>query len=164
MDYDTYISIIVNSSVDDWNVITCGIYGPSYKSKFEFNEVWDGVKGVLTEESHGVYAVYKKDISISLAFGITVNEDFKEDWTNSFPDSHASSHIVDLFFYNTLVERIEYVLVDGCRAKLPLPKSPKDLSVNRVEYEIVKLIDRMVSGEGNFEKYFNRAKLQIAED
>ncbi len=68
------------------------------------------------------------------------------------------------FFYNILIKRITYVVVDGGRAKLPLPKSAQDLSVDIVEYKIVKLIDRMVSGEGNFEKYFNIAKLQIAED
>ena len=166
MNYDEFINIIINSSVEDWNIISCWGYGsgPSYKSKLEFYEIWDGVKGVLKEDSHGMYAVYRGNIAISLAFGITVNEDFKEDWANSFPDPHASSHIVDLFFSNTLVERITYVVVDGGRAKLPIPKSVKDLHVNKVEHGIVKLIDSMESGVSNFTEYFNMAKLQIISD
>ncbi len=102
MNYDEYIDIVVNSSVEDWNVIGCGgMDGPSYKSKFEFYEVWNGIQVVLTEESHSAYAVYKKDIAISLAFGITIAEEFEENWVKeSFHDfdPHASLRIVDLFF------------------------------------------------------------------
>jgi len=94
-----------------------------------------------------------------MAFGLTVNDDFKEKWANSFPDPQASSHILDLFMSNTLVDRIVYVVVDGGRAKLPIPKSTTDLSVTQKEYELFKLIDGMESGHGNFDEYFNRVHL-----
>ena len=161
MNYDKFIDIIKNSNVEEWNVIGCWGYGagPSYKSKFEFYEMWDGKQSVLKEESHSMYAVYKPDINISLAFGLTVNENFKEKWANSFPDPQASSQFVDLFYANTLVERIVYVVVDGGRAKLPLPISIKNLKVNPNEYYIIRLIDNMESAKDNFEKYFKQAGL-----
>lgn len=163
MKYDEFINIVTNSTLDDWNIISCWGYGsgPSYKSKFEFYEIWDGEKGILKEDSHGMYAIYRPNLAISLAFGLTVNDDFKEDWANSFPDPHASSHIVDLFYSNTLVERITYVVVDGGRANLPIPKSIKELKVSEIEYNIIKLIDSMESGVGNFDEYFNRANLIV---
>ena len=164
MEFEKLMSIIENSSVDEWNVITCWGFGsgPSYKSKFDFYEVRDGIKsGTLVEESHGMYACYRPDVSISLAFGLLINDDFKEEWANAFPDKSASSHYVDIFFNNNLVERISYVNVDGGRAKLPIPKSINDLSVKKREYLIIKLIDNFESSERNFESYFNRANLRL---
>ena len=161
MTYNDFINMVANSSIEDWNVIGCWGYGagPSYKNRFEFYEIYGDEKSVLKEESHGMYAVFKNNINISLAFGLTINENFKEEWANSFPDPQASSQFVDLFFANTLVERIAYVVVDGGRAKLPMPESINNLKVKPLEYKIIKLIDNMESENGNFERYFSEANL-----
>lgn len=58
-----------------------------------------------------------------MAWGLKVVEDFKEPWANKFPDAHASSAHVDVFYNNALVYRDIYVLGDGARCYLPLPKT-----------------------------------------
>lgn len=95
MDFDSFVGLIARSCPADWNVIVCWGYGsgPSYKSKFEYNDIVGGkVSGVLSEESHGMYACIKSNILVSLAFGLTANDDFREPWANGFPDPSASSH------------------------------------------------------------------------
>lgn len=67
-------------------------------------------------DAHGNVAIYMPDISITMAFGLTAVEDFKEDWAKRFPNSSASSSIVDLFYNGSLVYRDIFVNVDGGRA------------------------------------------------
>lgn len=166
MIYEDFINLIMNSTVAEWNIISCWGYGsgPSYKTKFEFYDVYNGKDAVLKEESHGMYAVYKPNISVSLAYGLTLNDDFKEKWANSFPDPQASSHYLDLFYINSFVDRIVYVSVDGGRAKLPIPKSVNDLTVKTEDYYLIKLIDAMEAEATNFDDYFRRASLELNDD
>lgn len=164
MTYDEVINIVANSSLDEWNIIACGGFGtgPSYKSKFVFYDIYNTTQqGVLIEESHWMYGCYKPNIYISIAFGITLNDDFREDWANEFPDASASSHCVDIFYNNSLVDRFTYVSVDGGRAKLPIPSSRNNLVVNRVDANIIRLIDQFNSQIGNFEEYLKRAGIRI---
>ncbi len=160
MDFNSFIQLIAKSTVTDWNVITCwgAGAGPSYKSRFEFNNLSAvSVPGFLKEESHSMYACFKDEISISLAFGLEENGCFIAPWTTNFCNSSASSKYLDLFFSGALVHRISYVGVDGGRAKLPIPLPSAPLSVDANESALIRLIDRFESLDGNYDDYFRRA-------
>ena len=164
------IKVISESNSDDWNEIGCWGYGagPSYKDKFLFNEVYDGSPNILTVDSHSDVSVYKKDLSITMAYGLTSNDDFIETWANQFPNSHASSKFIDIFYNNALVFRETYLVVDGGRCKLPIPSYNQEggLIVSRGYYNFIKFLEILSSGamsSTNFDSYFDRTKI-IIED
>ncbi len=126
MNFNDYMNAVLTSTDADWNVATCwgAGAGPSYRNKLDI-VTFSGDAGNwrLDVTSHSLTAALRSNLSITIAWGITANDDFKEDWANSFPDAHATSHYVDFFFNGALVYRALYLTVDGGRAKLPLPES-----------------------------------------
>ena len=94
-----YENLIVDTSENDWTKISCwgGGSGPSFLNKFD---VWTSGSGEfenLEIDSHSEYYSLKNDLLVSVACGIKHNDNFREDWANKFPDSHASSSFVDFF-------------------------------------------------------------------
>ena len=109
-------------------------------------------------------AAYKPDVSITLAWGLELNNNFREEWANKFHDPRASSHYVDIFFNNALVHREIYVIVDGGRAKLPLPNlKDGELQVPRGYHDLVKLLDKIDTYHSQYDGYFERANLKKIE-
>lgn len=88
MRLDELMNTIVRSDPSDWNHIACWGAGssPSYRDKFSFYEIYGGTKNVLHHEAHSSVAVYRPNVSITIAFGLRINDDFKEKWANEFPD------------------------------------------------------------------------------
>src|SRR5258706_10531254 len=112
------------------------------------------------------------DISITLAFGLEALADFKEEWANKFPDPHASSSYVDVFYNSALVYRDIYVSVDGGRAKLPLPNRKFDKSTDKVialevpkgRHDFIRLINSLGGAISQFDEYFARADFKIVDE
>ncbi|MBE7661232.1 hypothetical protein [Tenacibaculum finnmarkense] len=170
MTLNEILKIIAESNSDDWNEIGCWGYGsgPSYKDLFTFNEVYDGSPNILTADSHSTVSVYKKDLSITMAYGLKSNEDFKAEWANQFPDPNAHSDIIDIFYNNALVFRETYLVVDGGRCKLPIPSYTEDgeLYVAKGYYEFVKFLEILSSGASsskNFDSYFGQTGIKVID-
>ena len=170
MTLNELIQEILQSESSDWNEISCwgSFTGPSYKDKFEFYNVYEGEPNILHVDSHHSIAAYKKNLSITLAYGLTVNDEFEEDWANQFANPNASSHFIDLFFNNSLVLRETYLIVDGGRCKLPIPSygDDQELVVAQEYYNFIRLIQRLSSGDSsdqNFENYFERTGMKIID-
>jgi len=66
-----------------------------------------------------------------------------EEWTKKFPDPHASSLYVELWYNSTILKRSTYVLVDGARYMVPLPKPISEgkwkIKKNSIEYKIASI-------------------------
>jgi hypothetical protein len=161
-----YASAITNSTENDWNIITCWGFssGPSYLDR---SSVWTTGKGDLHNidiESHGMVAALKSNLSISIAWGMISNPEFKEDWANNFSDPSASSYIVDFFYNRSLIFRDIYVSVDGHRCKLPLPDRVFDKSTNQVirytvpndKFRFFEMLDKFEQ-VSEFSRYFEEA-------
>lgn len=160
------IDTVIDSSTDDWHKIVCwgANSGPSYHSRFTFYDTWEGQQGILSEDSHSNVAIYIPDVSITLGFGLKSLDNFQEPWANNFPDPHASSSYVDIFYNKTLVFRDLYVVVDGGRSYLPLPKRRDALEVPRRRHDFIRLVDSLSGAVSDFDDYFERAKFQIVDD
>ncbi len=170
MKLEELLTLILNSSEDDWNDIGCWGYGsgPSYKDKFTFYEIYEGESNILKVDSHSNVLVYKSNISITMAYGLVSNEDFVSPWANQFPDPKASSDFIDIFYNNALVFRETYLVVDGGRCKLPIPSynSKQELIVSRDYYNFIKLLQRITSGshsDDNFDYYFGQTGIKVVE-
>ena len=159
------MSIVCSSPPSDWNHISCwgASGGPSYRDHFVFYDTYKGNSNVRVGSSHSNVAAYIPDPSITLAFGLTRLDDFREPWVKNFPDEHATASFVDVYYYGALVFRTEYVTVDGGRTKLPLPKSRSDLRVPRAQVQFIQLLDNLTSSS-RFTEDFRRAGMSISDD
>lgn len=169
MNLNEYKSLILNTVDKDWTKIGCSGAGagPSYKNSMSVWNKGDGEFHNIEVESHYEILSLKKDLLISVARGITHNDDFVEEWANSFPDSHATSSFIDFFYSNQLIYRDIYVSVDGGRANLPLPSMKFDKSYNLIglevaseKYEFFKNINNDIS---EYERYLSMAKIEIVD-
>jgi hypothetical protein len=98
---------------------------------------------------------------VSIAYGLSCNDNFSEPWTNSFPDSKASSSYVDFFYSNQLVYRDLCVSVDGGRCYIPIPEiKEKSYVVSREKYQVFELLN---SSADNYEDYFKKTGIQIID-
>lgn len=142
MDFDTLISMIGDSPVDDWRRVD------------------------LTEtETNWIYCgVYLPNVAITLRWGETFQEPFEEEWAMGFGDSNAAGRLVDVLFNGALVFRSFYASVDGGRCLLPIPKSREELVVPKRYAGLIYLIHRMSGGvSSDFGDYMERAGIEIID-
>jgi hypothetical protein len=170
MTLDEYQRIIVATQIEDWTHISCwgAGAGPSFLNKFM---VW--TKGAheftnLDVDSHAEVLSLKKNLLVSVATGITHNDDFIEPWANKFPDPQATSAYVDFFYAGTLVFRDIFVAVDGGRCRLPLPRQHINQRTQKVERltvpepkSIFYLLLNEISGAHDYYHYLNQSGIEI---
>ena len=117
----------------------------------------------MTQVGHNVVAVYKHDVSITLAFGMEINADLVQDWANIFENPSASSHRADIFYNTALVFRTLYVSVDGGKGKLPFPRGRRELLVPKGYYYFIKLLDSISGYHSRYNDYFQRSDLRLTD-
>lgn len=168
MTLDEYKAKILAATYDDWTRISCwgAGAGPSFRDALSAWTKGGGEFHNLEIDSHSEVLSLKSDLLISVACGITHNDDFIEKWANSFPDKHASSSFVDFFYANQLVFRDIYVSVDGGRCRLPLP----DINLNCFESDVQSLsvsdekyrFFRILNGTSHeYDNYLARAGITV---
>ncbi len=172
MNLKEYQDQILDAEKEDWNRIACwgSGSGPSYFNKFVVWNTGGGEFSNIKVDSHDELISLKSDLSISVAWGISHNDDFKEKWANGFPDPHASSGYVDFFYYGQLVYRDIYVTVDGGRCQLPLPQMVFNRDTNDIEkltvakdkYHFFRLLNSLITTY-DYDSYFERAGLEIVD-
>ena len=171
MTLEEFKNIILNTEPEDWTNISCwgAGSGPSFRESFSVWTKGSGEFHNIEIESHSEILSLKLNLDISVACGITHNDDFIEDWANSFPDKKASSSFVDFFYCNQLVYRDIYVSIDGGRSRIPLPdiklndslEEIEKFTVPREKFEFYK----MLNGTGfDYEQYFKRTGIEIIEE
>jgi hypothetical protein len=173
MTFEEVIETITTSEPDEWWSEACwgANSGPSYHYQPEFWELIDGDTNVLKVNAHSNVAAYKLDVSITMAWGLKLLDNFKEEWANKFPDPSASSRYLDIFYNNALIFREVYVTVDCGRAKLPLPDRKWDekkekivaLNVPTRRCRLIKLVDSL-EYISQFDDYFKRAGFTVVDE
>lgn len=166
-----YFNQILDSDPSDWHAISCGgaYSGPSYRYALENLTTYSA--GIATTSivanSHNMVAAFTQNISITIAWGLTSNEEFQEDWANGFPDPHASSSHVDFFFHGALVCRQLYVTVDGGRVSLPVPErgENKELTVPAGYLKLVRLLNALEGPYADeYDEYLRRAQITVVNE
>jgi hypothetical protein len=115
--YDEIRKLITGSSPDDWALIE--VTGNVYLDRLE--QVSSGDRSWLEAESHVSLALYKADIGLRLAWGMTHTTGLAfEGW--DFPDRSIDREYLDGFWRGALVTRWPVLAVDGHRCYLPSPE------------------------------------------
>lgn len=117
MRYDEIRKLITGSSPDDWALVE--VTGNVYLDRVEA-----GVSGGnrwLDVDSHTYLAVYKDQVDLRLAWGMTADKELTFDgW--DFADRSIDRQFVDGFWCGALVTRWPVLSVDGYRCYLPSPQ------------------------------------------
>lgn len=135
MNLNTIRQTIIDSSREDWNKITCWGYGSGPIYHYGLSSEHSDDHGIQTEvRSHAVLAVLIEDVDISIAWGYDPDEslwnlhrggqrfDFS-DFLPTFPDEDVSRMYVDIFYRGQLVDRELFVVADGGRYYVPIPRT-----------------------------------------
>lgn len=153
------LQIIRESNKEDWNVI---------ESNTLLSHVTTDSDNRVYADYHTNRASYIPDVSIGLAWGLNCNLDFREEWANCHPDPHASSHFLDVFYNGMLVYRVVYVVIDGGRSYMPLPR--REINENHEtlgwyitseEYEFFKLFNSIQPFDTQYESYLRRSGIEV---
>ncbi len=121
--------------------------------------------GIISTDPE-LIAVNKRDVNLRLLInyldeGIQC-QDFSAKWANCHPDPHAIGYWCDTYYGASHVSRSVLVVVDGGRARLPLPRQ---LGVNGdltevllLDYRIAQIFDSL----GNLDGYMHTSGLSLA--
>lgn len=74
--------------------------------------------------------------------GDVLVSDFKEPWSETFPDPSAESFEVCVFYLTTLLLKVAFVHCDGFRYRIPLPKRSGNhftINSNSIEWKIAQI-------------------------
>lgn len=151
MRQEELISLIENSSPDDWDYYPC----------------WGANSGESYHEGHTHLAIFKPDICIHLSWGnpgrgMEDEPGYEEEWSKNLPDSKIRGYYIDFFYYNSLFYRIVGVSIDGGRCIIPQPRMEMDDKKEKVIYWIPKSsfkFFRMFNQfeiKRNFDRYIKR--------
>lgn len=87
--------------------------------------------------------LYHEDFpEFTIVHGEDIFEDFREPWSEKFPNSAASSFYVELRYGTTILRKYVFVVCDGGRYQFPLPDRNGDrfqVNVNSMAWRIAKL-------------------------
>jgi hypothetical protein len=128
----------------------------------EINQlVWNTpVNEWLVNEDDGIYTC-ARDLIVRLVVEKDCIDDshkFNERWVTTLPDPNAYKRSVDLYYGASWVQRFIFVLVDGCRASIPLPTHGTPMTVTAFEAKVGQIINRPNS---QFDDYIDRLDIQI---
>lgn len=133
VDLHTIRRAIIDSRPERWNHIICwgAGSGPVYHYGFSSEERDDRVETEV--RSHSNTAVLMDDVDISVAWGYDPDESLwdqghrqKFDFSHFLPllaDDSIRRMYVDLFYRGALVDRKLYIVVDGGRYYVPIPRT-----------------------------------------
>jgi hypothetical protein len=109
---------------------------------------------------------YRRNLSITMAFGLIHEKEFRAPWTSSFPDRRASLRHLDLFFNSALVFREPFALVDGDQCVLPVPNPgpTEPYDVPRMKRDVARLVHQINNPMRDFDDYFAYAKMRIIDE
>lgn len=155
MDFPTYIEVVSRSAPADWNVEE----GPLFLAHT------GGAPGARTS-SHSFMMAYRKNLSITMAFGLLHLEDLREPWTAVFPEKRASLRYLDCFFNAALVFRETFAVVDGDQCVLPVPNPgpTEPYEVPRRKSDVARLVHQITNPMRDFDDYFAYAKMRVIDE
>jgi hypothetical protein len=79
-------------------------------------------------------------------------ENPKFEWAD-FPDPEIRTCIADIFWRGALVDRVDYIIVDGHRCNLPIGGGHQGLEITKYDYTIARILDHLESGD-RFDQYY----------
>jgi hypothetical protein len=160
--YDEIRNLIISSSANNWAVIVEGSVYPGHPEEVISGET----------KGHAYLAVYKADVNLRLAWGMTAGTDthlaFK---TGDFADPSIERQLVDGFWRGALVTRSSVLSADGHRRYLPIPEFTFSArvadppTVKTSEVALARLLNRLAGRDArDLDARLERAEVVVVPD
>lgn len=149
MDFETYIDVIARSAPADWNVLEGAVVLPT-----------------PGQGAHTHSMAYRRDLSITLAYGMPSTTAVRADFAGLFPNPRASMRYLDFFYNSALVFREELISVDGEQGILPVPNPgpTAPYEAPRRKCAVTRLIHQLTNPMRDFDDYLSFVKLKPIDE
>jgi hypothetical protein len=150
MDFESYIDTIARSAPADWNVEDGPLFFPP------------GPQG----ERHAFVMAFRRDLSITMAYGMPAKAAVRADFAARFPNPQASMRYLDFFYNNALVFRDVLISVDGEQGILPVPNPgpTAPYEAPRRKCTVAQLIHQLTNPMRDFEDYLSFVKMKPIDE
>lgn len=164
MTLDELQTLIADSTPRDWSRIKK--LGPTYRDRFgSWSSPAHGTSGV-THDSHTEVAVYRPDIDLTVAYGMPESQhdrDLSFEWSKNFPDSQIREiSIADFFWRGSLVDRVNFVYVDGGRGIVPLGAGHQGLRITQYDLAVARLLSGITDYQ-EFDRYYSSVPYELQD-
>lgn len=163
MTFDELRSLIASSHPRDWQRIRA--MGPTYRDRFG-SWTGPGDQSGIDHDSHNELAVYRPDIDLTIAYGMPESRhdrDLKFEWSENFPDSKIREiSIADIFWRGSLVDRVNFVYVDGGRGIVPLGGGHQGLEITQYDLAVARLLSG-ISEYRQWDRYFGAVPYEFQD-
>lgn len=138
----------------------------TYRDRFgSWSSPADNTSGI-DQDSHSEVAVYRPDIDLTVAYGMPNSQHehkLKFEWSDNFPDSEIREiSIADFFWRGSLVDRVNYVYVDGGRGILPLGGGHQGLRITQYGLAVARLLSG-VAEYCEFDRYYSSVPYELQD-
>jgi hypothetical protein len=132
MTYDALIQLLIGSYYSDW----------------------------LRDDERGV-STFKRDLSVTVRSSRDPEERLilDEPWANL--GHPAEVYVYELWYGSSFVRDYAFARVDGGRATLPYPKTPKDLTITREQLAIANAVN--FHGAEQLDEYLRRVNFSVVD-
>ena len=128
------------------------ILGTSHPKDWKYND------------SYGIFT-YNLDVEMNINIRDDIPDNrnpFEEDWVMNFSDPTAQMLIARVFYRGSFVKENLFVLVDGFKNILPLPKTAVDLRISQFQYNMGRILNFKYSANLEYNLIEYDIKLKIA--
>jgi len=94
-------------------------------------------------EETGCY-VCQKDIQLRIIHLINLEDDergFDEKWVHRYPNPSATRETVHIKYGDAVVKEMTFILTDGARYFIPLPKSASELTITKFQFKVAAVLN-----------------------
>ncbi|MDH6245503.1 hypothetical protein [Mycobacterium sp. OTB74] len=163
MTFDELRALITNSRPSDWRRVKA--MGPTYRDRFG-SWTGPGEQAGIDHDSHAEVAVYRPDIDLTIAYGMPESQHERNlafTWSKAFPDKEIREiSIADIFWRGSLVDRVNYVYVDGGRGIVPIGSGHQGLRITQYDLAVARLLSD-ISDYHEWERYYGAVPYELQD-
>lgn len=163
MTFDELRALIAHSRPSEWQRIKK--MGPTYRDRFG-SWTGPGDQAGIDHDSHVEVAVYRPDIDLTIAYGMPESQHERNltfKWSEAFPDSEIREiSIADTFWRGSLVDRVNYVHVDGGRGIVPLGGGHQGLEISQHDLAVARLLSGIADYQ-EWDRYYGAVPFQLKD-
>ena len=156
--------IVRQSAPDDWYKIE---EGPTYRNRFGYSK-GPGNQWRLEEDSHSTILVYMPDVDLTIAYGLHHHlqgrDEPEYEWSTVFASKSVRTGFADVFWRGSLVDRVDYAIVDDHQGILPMGGTPERLEVTAFEVGVAKLLHGITGKFNKFDNFFGRVAFEVIDE
>ena len=154
-------NLVRQSAPDDWYRIE---EGPTFRNRFGYSR-GPGSRWRLEEDSHHTILVYTRDVDLTIAYGMHYHllgrDEPEYEWSQVFASRSVRIGFADIFWRGSLVDRVDYAIVDDHQGIVPMGSGSGRLRVTGFEVDVARLLHDIQGKFNKFDYFFSRVPFEV---